>query len=54
MTTCVICGAELNLPHDVVQGELISCLECGSDLEISGLNPLQVREAPQEEEDWGE
>jgi len=54
MSECVVCGAELSLPKDVVVGELISCDECGSDLEVTGTNPFAVEEAPQEEEDWGE
>jgi alpha-aminoadipate carrier protein LysW len=54
MTECVLCGAELTLPDDTVVGELITCHECGSELEVTGVNPFTVAEAPQEEEDWGE
>ena len=54
MIECVVCGVELSLPKDAVVGELISCAECGSDLEVTGIIPLAVEEAPQEEEDWGE
>jgi len=54
MVECVVCGAKLTLPEDTVQGELISCTECGVDLEVTGTNPFTVVEAPQEEEDWGE
>ena len=54
MTECVVCGAELTLLKDTVVGELITCPECGSELEVTGANPFTVAEAPQEEEDWGE
>lgn len=51
---CPICGAEIDVPADVVQGELITCQECGAELEFTSLNPVTVEEAPQQEEDWGE
>jgi alpha-aminoadipate carrier protein LysW len=34
--------------------ELISCPECGAELEILSLNPLELDLAPEVEEDWGE
>jgi alpha-aminoadipate carrier protein LysW len=51
---CPVCAAEVDFPDDAVQGELISCPECGTELEITGIDPPQLAEAPQEEEDWGE
>lgn len=54
MVECVVCGAELTLAADTVEGELITCDECGSELEVTGVDPFTVEEAPQEEEDWGE
>jgi len=51
---CPICGAEVRLGDDVITNELIICSECGADLEIVKINPLGLKEAPQEEEDWGE
>jgi len=53
-TECPICGAKIEFTNDAVQGELIECPDCGTELEIISTNPPQVREAPQEEEDWGE
>ncbi|MCL4561618.1 MAG: lysine biosynthesis protein LysW [Chloroflexi bacterium] len=50
---CPECDAELNL-EDVVEGEIVVCSDCGVDLEVTSLNPLQVSLAPMEEEDWGE
>lgn len=54
MIECVICGAELNLDDDTVLGELITCPDCGTELEVTGVDPFKVDEAPQAEEDWGE
>jgi len=51
---CPVCAAEVELPEDAVQGELISCPDCGTELEIISLDPPKLDEAPQEEEDWGE
>jgi alpha-aminoadipate carrier protein LysW len=38
---------------DVDKGEIISCPECGVELEILGLSPLELDLASQEEDDWG-
>ncbi len=52
MAECPVCGAEIVLDDDVEVGEIISCEDCGSELEVTGKDSVQ--EAPQEEEDWGE
>ena len=54
MSECPVCGASIEMGDDTVQGELIECHECGTVLEVTGLDPLALSEAPQEEEDWGE
>ena len=51
---CPVCGADVELNDDAVQGELITCPECGVELEIVSLDPAELAEAPQEEEDWGD
>lgn len=53
-TTCPICDAELQFQNDTVIGEIITCDDCGSELEVTSLNPPVVEEAPMEEEDWGQ
>jgi alpha-aminoadipate carrier protein LysW len=50
---CIECGFELTL-EDVEEGELIVCPECGTEMEVVGLNPIVLEPAPAEEEDWGE
>lgn len=32
----------------------MECPDCGSELEVVSLKPLQLAEAPEAEEDWGE
>jgi alpha-aminoadipate carrier protein LysW len=54
MSECVTCGAEVELGTDVMQGELVECSECGTELEVVGVDPLTLAEAPTEEEDWGQ
>lgn len=52
--TCPICDADVRLPADVMENELIACQDCGSELEVLSLDPVQLVEAPETEEDWGE
>ena len=57
MTTpgsCPECAADIKLADDTLQGEIIQCPDCGVELEVRSLNPLQLQLAPEEEEDWGE
>ena len=53
-TECPVCGAQIELVADAVQGELIECPDCGTELEVISVKPPKVKEAPKEEEDWGE
>ena len=54
MMECPVCGGDIAAGSDLVVGELISCAECGSELEVTGLEPLAFAEAPESEEDWGQ
>lgn len=53
-TECPLCGATIELGEDTWLNELITCPECGAELEVMSLNPLVLVEAPEVEEDWGE
>ncbi len=44
-------GIELDTPE---LGELVMCDSCGSELEVTNLNPATLSLAPTEAEDWGE
>jgi alpha-aminoadipate carrier protein LysW len=52
--TCPVCEADVRLPADVMENELVTCQDCGSELEVLSLDPVQLVEAPETEEDWGE
>jgi alpha-aminoadipate carrier protein LysW len=55
MAVCPECEADVEIDeYDVDKGEVISCPECGVELEVVGLSPLQLDLAAQEEEDWNE
>ena len=51
---CPECAAEVSLPNDVMEAEIVYCPECEAELEVVSLNPLTLELAPEEEEDWGE
>ena len=56
MFSCIDCGANLEIPIDALEGEIIGCADCGLDYivvkdESDGLN---LQELVIEGEDWGE
>lgn len=51
---CPECAGILNLPADVMQGEILVCGDCGIELEVLSLEPIEIDLAPMEMEDWGE
>lgn len=51
---CVECGGLIALPPDVMLGEIVSCADCGAELEVVSTSPLELAPAPMEMEDWGE
>lgn len=53
-TECVECGAVIDVPDDVMQGEILPCGDCGAELEVIDVAPLTLDLAPMEMEDWGE
>ena len=54
MAECPVCGAEVELTADAVVGELMECPDCGTELEVLGVDPPELGEAPETEEDWGQ
>ena len=54
MATCPDCDYEEIDTDDLEEGDAISCPECGVDLEVLGLSPLELDLAPDEEDDWQE
>lgn len=52
--TCSECGATVELADDPLLGELVDCTTCGAELEVTEIDPFEVRPAPELAEDWGE
>lgn len=51
---CPLCEAGVPVPSDAMLGEILACDDCGAELEVQGLEPLVLAEAPAVAEDWGE
>lgn len=51
---CPECEATLALNTDLIEGEIVPCPDCGADLEVLSVAPLELALAPEVEEDWGE
>jgi len=54
---CSECDAQLTVPSDAIQGEIVTCRDCGAAFELAreqngGL--ITLRPAELEAEDWGE
>ncbi len=54
--TCTDCGAGMDVPNDVLTGEIIGCPDCGVDyvIENDESGSKQLAELLIEGEDWGE
>lgn len=54
-TTCPECSEEVYVDADSEQGDVISCDECGTDLEVVGLDPIEVDvHSDEDDEDYGD
>jgi alpha-aminoadipate carrier protein LysW len=51
---CPECAGKIPLAANTEVGEILSCPDCGSRLEVRGVNPPSLAQAPKVEEDWGE
>jgi alpha-aminoadipate carrier protein LysW len=54
MGECPVCAAEVELADDAIAGEILVCDDCGAELELKSLDPVELAEAPAAEEDWGQ
>lgn len=55
MEKCPDCDASVAVPEDAVQGEIVSCPDCGLDLEVTlNSGSKSVKALVIEKEDWGE
>jgi alpha-aminoadipate carrier protein LysW len=52
MATCPECDAELDIDEfEVQKGDVISCPDCGSNLEVTGLSPLEIEVVSDDEDE---
>lgn len=55
MTKCTECDSDISIPKDALEGELVTCPDCGASFELTkssgefGLKPAQSVG-----EDWGQ
>ncbi len=53
-TACPECSEEVYVDADSEQGDVVSCDECGTDLEIVGLDPIELDVHDEEDDDLKE
>lgn len=52
---CPDCEAAILVPDDAVEGEIVTCPDCGLDLEVHTTGQsLSIKPLVAEKEDWGE
>ncbi len=52
MPVCPECDSMLDFEEDEVdEGDIVSCDECGSELEVVGTDPLELAKIDDDEED---
>ena len=55
MTNCTECDANVNIPNDAVEGEIVTCAECGASYElIKASDGFELKPAQTVGEDWGQ
>ena len=52
--TCPECEADVHVDTDADKGDMVSCEECGTDLEIVGLDPVELDIVEDDESDLDE
>ena len=52
---CPDCEAAVSVPNDVVDGEIVTCPDCGLDLQVQASGQTHsIKPLVLEKEDWGE
>ena len=51
---CPGCDGKILIPEDVIINQVVTCPDCGESYEVAKINPIKLREAETEGEDWGE
>ncbi len=50
-TACPECSEDVYVDADSEQGDIVSCDDCGTDLEIVGLDPIEL-DVHEEDDDF--
>ena len=52
MVKCPDCSSQIDLDEEELdEGDLITCEECGAELRVLGLDPLELESAEDEDEE---
>ncbi|HLL73660.1 MAG TPA: hypothetical protein VK421_00065 [Pyrinomonadaceae bacterium] len=51
---CPECEADVYVETDADKGDVVACDECGTDLEIVGLDPIELDIVEDDDEDLGD
>ena len=52
MVTCPVCDGQIDIDEeDVDEGDSISCDECGADLKVTGVDPLELESTDELDEE---
>ena len=51
-TACPECSEDVYVDADSEQGDVVSCDECGTDLEVVGLDPIELDIHEDSEDDF--
>jgi len=55
MTKCTECDADIPIPKDAMEGEIVTCPDCGSSFElVKGTTGFDLKVAKTVGEDWGQ
>ena len=55
MTKCPECDANISIPGDALEGEIITCPDCGASFELAkGAEGFDLKPAQTVGEDWGQ
>lgn len=55
MANCPECDAKISIPTDAVQGEIVTCPECGASFElVKSSAGFDLKPAQTVGEDWGQ
>jgi alpha-aminoadipate carrier protein LysW len=51
MVKCPLCDGAIDVEEDELdEGDILACDECGAEIQVAGVNPLELAAAEEEEE----